>query len=205
MGKRIKRDGEWGGEGYTSLPGSAAGSVSHDIQVEVEREEYVGDEEEMVLPLPKDSPPVPPKPVYLGWRPNRIDKGEKDMGVSSCHTRQMVLPPSCIPIGFDGPAELSPTRNHQQRLGRKQSRPLPRRPAPYNPENEDKEAVRYRQGDIQVAGRQGNRRSKVMSYVSTGQISWKSKRRWMIWLGVGCIVGLTATAGVLVGVLAGRG
>lgn len=215
IGKRVKRDGEWGGDGYTSLRGSEEGRG-----VEGMAGEGISQGVVIVSSPVEASPPVPPKPAYLGWKSIKADSSyEKSagcLGDSIYGPGEIMLPPNCLCIGSrrspvlrDSPpisrgTEYRPERPrvlHRQLSGiliddtghepeKVRNRQPP--PAPSSPRLEDQ---------IINAGR---RRSRVMSYVSTGQASSRSRRRWIIWIGVGCAVGLGVVGGILVGVLTGR-
>lgn len=215
LARRVRRDGEWGGDGYSSLPGSERGSRTH-LPLS-SGPVGAGAGEELVVPLPRDdTPPLPPKPTFLGWRRNSnlLEKGDEVRETIGCfdgpiHRHgEIILPPSCIPIGAHHPDQLSPLRN--SRANPDMDRPLPSRPvSTYDPfaSEPEKGAYVYRQHPparrSQMEGAQ-QRGSRVLSYVSTGQASLSSRRRWVIWVGAGCLVGLGVVTAVLAGVLASR-
>jgi hypothetical protein len=192
LGKRVKRDGEWGGDGYTSLRGSKAGSEAHhaihaDGEAEEERRDSVEGGGVVVTAHPSelDPPPTPPKPTYYGWKsvkPSPTGKEEKGMGClgdPSGGILQIMLPPSCIAVGTG-----------------------------YIDNNEKQGGLLLPVSGAAITGsseaERRSRTSRVVSYVSTGQVSSRSRRRLVIWLGVACLVGLGVVGGTLAGILEAR-
>lgn len=230
----MKREGEWGGEGYTSLPGSAVGSKTS-IPGEMGSELGLDEKDkadEMVRRQQGGLEVFAPKPGfgfrykgvesdYDRWcRSRRLSASTSNVEFESTKgkplgqdsrdpeqdprcfdgytTSAIIRPPSCIPLSEKYSAYIPDGGLLNL------NRPLPLLPSTHTSTLRSNPADKSPNNEIRLSGIVPQRQSRVLSYISTGQVSSRSRRRWVIWVGVGCVLGLGVVSAVLAGVLTGK-